>query len=91
MLPVDTVKIDRSFVSPAEKSNRHRVLIVATTRVAQSIGMATVAEGIEEQPQADLLQALHCDKGQDYLFSKPLTTEDFVRWLASRPLARQPT
>ena len=89
LLPVDTVKIDRSFVSPAENSNHHRVLIEATIRVAQSLGMATVAEGIEVQGQADLLQALHCDKGQGYLFSKPLTADDLVRWLESRPPARQ--
>ncbi|MES2888434.1 MAG: EAL domain-containing protein [Pseudomonadota bacterium] len=85
LMPVDTVKIDRSFVSPSATSSHHRVLIEATIRVAQSLGMTTVAEGIEEQGQADLLYAMHCDKGQGYLFSKPLTAEDLVQWLCNRP------
>lgn len=84
LMPVDTVKIDRSFVSPSETSNHHRVLIEATIRVAQSLGMSTVAEGIEVQAQADLLKAMHCDKGQGYLFSKPLPADEVARWLTSR-------
>ena len=51
-LPVDTVKIDRSFVSHAETSDYHRVLIEATIRVARTLGMDTVAEGIETASQA---------------------------------------
>lgn len=93
LMPVDTVKIDRSFVSPSETSNHHRVLIEATIRVAQSLGMSTVAEGIELQGQADLLKAMHCDKGQGYLFSKPLPADEVVKWLSTRPhplLSAQP-
>jgi EAL domain-containing protein (putative c-di-GMP-specific phosphodiesterase class I) len=52
LLPVDTVKIDRSFVSQSETSHHHRVLIEATVKVAQSLGMSTVAEGIETAEQA---------------------------------------
>jgi diguanylate cyclase (GGDEF)-like protein len=47
LLPVDTIKIDRSFVSQADSSRHHRVLVEATIRVAHSLGMSTVAEGIE--------------------------------------------
>jgi EAL domain-containing protein (putative c-di-GMP-specific phosphodiesterase class I) len=50
LLPVDTVKIDRSFVCQADTSHHHRVLIEATVKVAQSLGMNTVAEGIETGP-----------------------------------------
>jgi EAL domain-containing protein (putative c-di-GMP-specific phosphodiesterase class I) len=71
-LPVDTVKIDRSFVSHAETLEVHRVLIEATIRVAQALGMTTVAEGIETEGQADLMLALQCDRGQGYLFARPL-------------------
>ena len=81
LLPVDTVKIDRSFVSQSESSEHHRVLIEATVKVAQSLGMSTVAEGIETQAQADVVRALRCDKGQGYLYSKPLTSDALVRWL----------
>lgn len=87
-LPVNTVKIDRSFVSEAVSSAHHRVLIEATVRVANSLGMGTVAEGIETQSQADLLKQLGCDKGQGYFFSRPLSGADLVQWLMSKMLLR---
>ncbi|AVR99099.1 putative bifunctional diguanylate cyclase/phosphodiesterase [Pseudoduganella armeniaca] len=83
LLPVDTVKIDRSFVSQSESSEHHRVLIEATVKVAQSLGMSTVAEGIETTAQAEVVRALRCDKGQGYLYSKPLTSDALLTWLAS--------
>ena len=86
-LPVDTVKIDRSFVSRADTSRHHRVLIEATIRVAASLGMSTVAEGIETEAQAAVVRELGCDKGQGYLFSKPLLAGDVARWLAEAEAA----
>jgi PAS domain S-box-containing protein len=83
-LPVDTVKIDRSFVSHAETSEYHRALIEATIRVAQTLGMSTVAEGIETDGQAALMTELQCGRGQGYLFSKPLEPGEATRWLARR-------
>ncbi len=80
-LPVDTVKIDRSFVSHAETSDYHRVLIEATIRVAQTLGMDTVAEGIETPSQAALMRRLDCGRGQGYLWSAPLSAEALVAWL----------
>ena len=88
-LPVDVVKIDRSFVCQVESSAHHRVLIEATVRVARSLGMRTVAEGIETEGQAALLTELQCEKGQGYLFAKPLTADESTAWLARRrPPAR---
>ncbi|QJE02701.1 bifunctional diguanylate cyclase/phosphodiesterase [Massilia forsythiae] len=80
-LPVDTVKIDRSFVCQADTSHHHRVLIEATVKVAQSLGMSTVAEGIETEAQAAAVRALSCAKGQGYLFSRPLTSGALLDWL----------
>ena len=87
LLPVDTVKIDRSFVCQADTSNHHRVLIEATVKVAQSLGMSTVAEGIETEAQAEAVRALHCAKGQGYLFSRPLESADLLDWLAGTAAA----
>ncbi|WP_338771356.1 EAL domain-containing protein [Massilia sp. METH4] len=81
LLPVDTVKIDRSFVSQSETSHHHRVLIEATVKVAQSLGMSTVAEGIETAEQAMVVRTLRCDKGQGYLYSRPLPSDELVAWL----------
>jgi EAL domain-containing protein (putative c-di-GMP-specific phosphodiesterase class I) len=83
LLPVDTVKIDRSFVSQADASHHHRVLIEATIRVAGSLGMGTVAEGIETDAQAAVVRELGCDKGQGYLYSQPLTALDLEAWWAA--------
>jgi diguanylate cyclase (GGDEF)-like protein len=83
-LPVDTVKIDRSFVCQADTSHHHRVLIEATVKVAQSLGMSTVAEGIETEAQAAAVRAQACAKGQGYLFSRPLTSPDLLDWLNRR-------
>jgi diguanylate cyclase (GGDEF)-like protein len=80
-LPVDTVKIDRSFVSQADTSDHHRVLIEATVKVAQSLGMNTVAEGIETEAQAAAVRAQQCAKGQGYLYSRPLGSEALLDWL----------
>jgi EAL domain-containing protein (putative c-di-GMP-specific phosphodiesterase class I) len=87
-LPVDTVKIDRSFVGHAETLEYHRVLIEATIRVAQTLGMTTVAEGIETAGQAALMAALHCDRGQGYLFSRPLAADELEQW--ARAQAAEP-
>jgi diguanylate cyclase (GGDEF)-like protein/PAS domain S-box-containing protein len=86
-LPVNYVKVDRSFVSQAETSAYHRVLIEATIRMAQTLGLGTVAEGIETQGQAALMAALGCDKGQGYLYSKPLEMQDLVAWVQARVVA----
>ena len=79
-MPVDTVKVDRSFVKHAETVEYHRVLIEATIRVARTLGMTTVAEGIETPGQAALMQVLDCDRGQGYLFSRPLEAADLEAW-----------
>ena len=83
-LPVSTVKIDRSFVSQAQSSDYHRVLIEATIRMAQTLGLSTVAEGIETEGQADLMRSLGCGKGQGYLYSKPLEIENLMAWISAK-------
>jgi EAL domain-containing protein (putative c-di-GMP-specific phosphodiesterase class I) len=80
-LPVDSVKIDRSFVKHAETVEYHRVLIEATIRVARTLGMTTVAEGIETEGQAGLMRELQCDRGQGYLFSRPMDAAAAQAWL----------
>lgn len=79
-MPVNTVKIDRSFVCHADTSMHHRVLIQATVMVAHSLGMDTVAEGIETTAQAAVVMQLGCDKGQGYLYGKPMEARELVAW-----------
>jgi predicted signal transduction protein with EAL and GGDEF domain len=83
-LPVNAVKIDRSFVSLALESDYHRVMIEATIRMAQTLGLSTVAEGIESQEQAALMKQLGCGKGQGYLYSPPLKAQALDAWVRQR-------
>ena len=80
-LPVDCVKLDRSFVSRAETSDVHRVLIQSTVLMAQTLGLRTVAEGVETEGQAALLLQLGCQLAQGYLYSPPLPNEALEAWL----------
>lgn len=82
LLPVDTVKIDRSFVTLVGTSRHHEVLIEATVKVARSLGMSTVAEGIETDLQAEVVYEQGCNKGQGYLYSRPISSEAIEEWLS---------
>ena len=83
-LPIDLLKIDRSFVS-GMLGDRDKIAIVkAVLSLAQALGMRTVAEGIETAEQAQMLAALGCDYGQGYHFARPLEAEDAYALLASR-------
>jgi len=86
-MPVDVVKIDRSFVCQIESSGHHRVLVEATMMVARSLRMGTVAEGIETTGQRDVLRSLGCDKGQGYLFARPMTAAAATEWLLREQVA----
>jgi diguanylate cyclase (GGDEF)-like protein len=85
LLPVDTVKLDRSFIWQADSSSHHRVLIEATVMVAHNLGMKIVAEGVETAAQADTVKRLGCDKGQGYFYSKPLPAAELADWLRIEP------
>ena len=81
LLPIDVVKIDRSFVMQVETSAHHRVLIEAVILVARSLGMRTVAEGIETEGQAAAVAGLKCGKGQGYLYARPMARDIATEWI----------
>jgi EAL domain-containing protein (putative c-di-GMP-specific phosphodiesterase class I) len=81
-MPIDTLKIDRSFVQDLEHSSYHRTLVEATVRVAHSLRIASVAEGVETPGQLAVVSALDCDAVQGYLFSRPLDAMQIGNWLA---------
>jgi diguanylate cyclase (GGDEF)-like protein/PAS domain S-box-containing protein len=70
-LPVDTVKIDKTFVSMVRNGNERLPILSSMINMAQSLGLSVIAEGIETAAQADYLTALDCDSLQGYLFSLP--------------------
>jgi diguanylate cyclase (GGDEF)-like protein len=76
MLPVDELKIDRSFVTHARAGTHAATIITSTIELAHSMGLRVVAEGVEEPEAWNLLRRLGCDYAQGYLISRPLAAED---------------
>lgn len=83
-LPVDTLKIDRSFVS-ALGDDRVEGIVKAIIAMATSMGLNVTSEGIETLGQLDSLKALGCDLGQGYLFAKPLSAKGITGLLTALP------
>ena len=80
-LPVDTIKIDKSFIDDITKDNTQSNLVNAIIEMAHILGLNVVAEGIEEIEQQDRLLESSCDLLQGYYISKPLPTEQAVNFL----------
>lgn len=74
-LPIDTVKIDQSFVTDLVRDRHDRRIVEAVTTVAKELGAQTVAEGVETMAQMDLLREIGCDFAQGFLFSPPIGAE----------------
>ena len=79
----DVVKIDKSFVDEIEGKASVRAVIVATIAMCHSIGLRTVAEGVETREQFEFLRDNHCDYIQGYYFAKPMDEDAFLACLAS--------
>ncbi|NVN90117.1 MAG: EAL domain-containing protein [Desulfuromonadales bacterium] len=76
-LPIDILKIDRSFVADINKDQDDEAIISAIILLAHSLKLRVVAEGVETQHQLDFLRNLQCNEFQGYLFSRPLHAEQF--------------
>jgi diguanylate cyclase (GGDEF)-like protein len=75
-LPVDNLKIDRSFVRDIATGNFDGAVVRAVVGLARSLGLRTIAEGVEDHAQLDVLRELRCDAVQGFLFSMPLPAAD---------------
>ncbi len=84
-LPVDIVKIDKSFVDTLLTSKKDENVTSAIVQLAHHLGMKIVAEGVETKEQADKLAALSCDMVQGYYYCKPISGEELLRSLAAQP------
>jgi len=80
-LPLDYLKLDRTFVQNLESSPGDAAICTATIGLAHHLGLAVVAEGVETEGQHAFLDSLGCDMCQGYLFSRPLPREDATAWL----------
>jgi len=83
-LPVQTVKIDRSFVSMMLQDSDTNTLVAAIISLAHALRLKVVAEGVETQDQTNALRLLGCDQVQGFFYSKPLSREDLSAFLQRR-------
>ena len=87
-LPVDTLKIDRSFVIDMTAAPEGLALVSTIIDLAHSLKLKVVAEGVETEEQSRLLRLLSCDEMQGFLFSKPVPGDVFeTNFLGSSPPA----
>ena len=80
-LPVDTLKIDRSFVEDMLNVPRQASIVRAIIALARGLGLEVVAEGVETAEQADALHREGCDLIQGYHFARPMPADEFARRL----------
>ncbi|GED54273.1 MULTISPECIES: sensor domain-containing protein [Brevibacillus] len=80
-LPIDTIKIDASFIQDIHQNQESQAIVKAIVTIAESLNLNVIAEGVELLDQVAALSENGCDQGQGYLFSKPLPTRDFEHYL----------
>ncbi|MFQ5643518.1 MAG: putative bifunctional diguanylate cyclase/phosphodiesterase [Thiogranum sp.] len=83
-LPVDEIKIDKSFVTQMDEDENDAVIVRATIDLAHNLGLKVVAEGVESTDVWDLLEMLGCDTAQGYYIRKPLQPQELAEWIRSR-------
>jgi diguanylate cyclase (GGDEF)-like protein len=84
-LPIDTIKVDRSFVNEMDVRSQSRKLVETVVRLGRLLDKSVVAEGIETPAQLAVLRQMGCEFGQGYLFARPLTPEAATALIADTP------
>ena len=84
-LPIDTIKIDRSFISQLEHDHQTTAIVNTITTLAHTLGMKVVAEGVENARQLEILRAAGCDCVQGFFFARPAAVADIEPILVSHP------
>ena len=89
--PINTIKIDRSFINDVSNSQDDAAIVRAIVAMAHSMGLKVVAEGVETDDQLAFLMYLKCDEIQGYLFSRPLPAAEATKLLGNAPNANSDT
>jgi EAL domain-containing protein (putative c-di-GMP-specific phosphodiesterase class I) len=84
-LNVDRLKIDRAFVNHIDAASSRTSIAEMIVRLGQNLNMTVIAEGVETETQAGILQRLGCQEAQGFLYSKAMPACEFYRWLQAHP------
>jgi EAL domain-containing protein (putative c-di-GMP-specific phosphodiesterase class I) len=84
-LPVNEIKIDRSFITNMLTDKQDAMLVRTVIDLGHNFGLTVVAEGVETKEVLDELTALGCDEAQGYFISKPLACEPLKSWFSTSP------
>jgi len=80
--PFDTIKIDRSYIQEITKKEKNsRIIVESIITLVKKLGIHVVAEGVETEEQLNFLKTLQCNEVQGYIFSRPLSPDDFVQYV----------
>jgi diguanylate cyclase (GGDEF)-like protein len=82
-LPVDDIKVDRSFVLNMLKNSSDEAIVRSTIELAHNLGLRAIAEGVEDQGTLDRLRALGCDRAQGFYMGLPMSLADLGQWLST--------
>lgn len=88
-LPLDEIKVDRSFVMEMTEDKDDDVIVLATIELAHNLGFEIVAEGVHDQQTWERLKELKCDIAQGYYISKPLSATAFMAWLMNKNVEKK--
>lgn len=88
-LPVDELKIDKSFVMSMQTDQDDAMIVRSTIDLAHNLGLTVVAEGVENAAILESLRALACDEAQGYHIARPMPVDDFLAWVARSPAPAQ--
>ena len=86
-LPVDELKIDKSFVMNMVNDDNDAVIVRSTIDLAHNLGLKVTAEGVENQDTLEILTVLGCNTSQGYFMSKPQPADRLMEWLKDSPWA----
>src|SRR6185312_14936004 len=80
-LPVDEIKIDKSFITQLSPSSDDAIIVRSTVDMAANLGLTVLAEGVESATAMEYLRSIGCQAGQGYFISKPLPADGIADWI----------
>lgn len=83
-LPVDELKIDRSFIDKIETEHNSQIIVKSIVDLANNFGISSVAEGVENDNQLEFLKSCGCKEAQGYYFAKPMSIEDLKKYISEK-------